>query len=182
MIHCIVQARMGSTRLPGKVMKEVNGKPLIGYLIDRLLECRHIDKIIVAIPERDMNSSLGRYLQTLPVYISLGPEDDVAKRFSIALKAHHCDAFVRVCADSPMIQPGTVAWASMVADDYYFVGSYPGDQAEGFKTRAFLDAVPHMKGAEREHLGLYFKRKHSTVVDTPEDFERFKCLISQQQS
>ena len=181
-INAIIQARMGSTRLSGKVMKEIGGKPLIGYLIDRLEQCRRIDRIIVAIPERDMNSPLGRYLQTRSVGISLGSEDDVAGRFSVALKSYPCDAFVRVCADSPLIRPETVDWAAdWVSVDYYFHGSFPGDQAEGFNTRAFLDAVPFMKGAEREHLGLYFKRKHSTVVDTPEDFERVKCLILQQQ-
>lgn len=179
-VNCIVQARMGSTRLPGKVMMEVNGKPLIGYLIDRLEQCKNINRIIVAIPERDMDSPLGRYLQTRDVGISLGSEDDVAQRFSVALKDYPCDAFVRVCADSPLLAPAVVDAAASGFGWYYHVGAYPSGQAEGFDTQTFLNAVPLMRGNEREHLGLFFKRNHSTVVDTPEDFERVKCLILQQ--
>ena len=151
-VNCIVQARMGSTRLPGKVMKEVNGKPLIGYLIDRLLQCRNIDKIVVAIPERDLQSSLGIYLGSRPVNISTGPEDDVAKRFSIALKAYPCVAFVRVCADSPLISPHVVDCMAGISGEYWLLGSIPGSQAEKFNTKAFLEAVPLMAGTEREHL------------------------------
>ena len=182
-VNCIVQARMGSTRLPGKVMMEVNGKPLIGYLIDRLEQCKNINKIIVAIPERDMNSPLGRYLQTRDVGISLGSEDDVAKRFSVALKSYPCDAFVRVCADSPLIDPAVVdAAASTLGDENYrLVGGERGNQAQCFNSEVFLEVVPEMVGEQREHIGLWFEQVFSTVVDTPEDFERIKCLILQQQ-
>ena len=182
-INCIIQARMGSTRLPGKVMKEINGKPMIGYLIDRVRRCENMDRIVAAIPEKDLDSLLGRYLKKRGVDISTGPEDDVAKRFSIALKNYPCDAFVRVCADSPLISPETVDMARFVGEwqHYRHEGSYPGDQAEGFWTRVFLETVPLMRGDEREHLGLYFKRKYSLVVDTPEDFEKVSCRISQQQ-
>lgn len=182
-INCIIQARMGSTRLPGKVMKEIGGKPLIGYLIDGLLKCENIDKIVVAIPERDMPSSLGRYLQTRPVEIVLGSEDDVASRFVIALKAHPCEAFVRVCADSPLLQPEIVDSAAWLIGNatYITVGSARGNTAQAFETELFLEVEPLMKGDEREHIGLWYE-SHDTVVDTPEDFERVKCLILQQQS
>ena len=183
-VNCIVQARMGSSRLPGKVMKEIGGNPLIGYLIDRLELCKNIDRTIVAIPERDMNSILGRYLQTRSVDIVQGPEDNVARRFVIALKEYPCDVFVRVCADSPLLDYLVVDFAVRMVglfSDYHLACFCPGGQAEGFYTEAFLDAVPLMKGDELEHLGLYFKRKYNYVVDTPEDFERVKCLILQQQ-
>ena len=180
--NCIVQARMGSTRLPGKVMRRVAGKPLIGYLIDSLLECKNIDKTIYAIPEKDKSSALGEYLGVRHVTIVLGPEDDVAARFRIALEKYPCDMFVRVCADSPLLEPGTVDEATFLWDNpYYHVGSIPGNQAEGFETKAFLKAEPDMDGEEREHLGHYFRNIYASVVDTPEDFERVKWLILQQQ-
>ncbi len=180
-VNCIVQARMGSTRLPGKVMMEVNGKPLVGYLIDRLEKCHNIDKLVFAIPERDLDSPLGRFLTFRRINISTGPEDDVAKRFAIALKNYPCDVFVRVCADSPLISPFIVDEAATdYFDIYYCVGAL-GGQAETFDTKIFLTAAPFMKGDEREHLGLYFQRKFGRIVDTPEDFESVQCMLVKEQ-
>ena len=179
-INAIIQARMGSTRLPGKVMKEIQGKPLIGYLLDRVGLCTKISQTIVAIPERDLDGPLGRFLTFRMVNISTGPEDDVAKRFAIALKSYPCDAFVRLCADSPLIQPKIIDAAACLlgTDPYILVGAASGNKAQCFDSDFFLQTEPDMKGDEREHIGLWYERNCSTVVDTQEDFERVSCLIS----
>ncbi len=180
--NCIVQARMGSTRLPGKVMKEIQGKPLIAYLLSRVSLCTQISQVVVAIPERDLDGPLGRFLMFRKVNISTGPEDDVAKRFAIALKSYPCDAFVRVCADSPLIQPEIIDAAANILGQglYVLVGSAQGNIAQAFNSDFFLETEPDMKGDEREHIGMWYEKNCSTVVDTPEDFERLSCLISQQ--
>ena len=182
-VNCIVQARMGSKRLPGKVMMEVNGKPLIGYLLDRAERAELVDGIVVAIPECDLESSLGRFLKFRGTAISVGPEGDVAKRFAIALEKYPCDVFVRLCADSPIVQPEIIdASIELIGEGaYVIVGAGWGNQAQAFRTDVFLDREPFMKGAEREHVGLWHDVNFSTVVDTPEDFERVKCMILQQQ-
>ncbi len=181
-IHCIIQARMGSTRLPGKVMKKILGKPLIGYLIDRLKVCTEITRIVVAIPERDLNSSLGRYLKTRNVDISIGPEDDVARRFSIALKDFPCEHFVRICADSPLMDPREIDKAvkahKKVKDvTITSLNCISGLKPEVVHTKTFLNAVPLMDTEEREHVTLYFYRLTSLVVDTRRDFQRIKRII-----
>jgi len=182
-INCIIQARMGSTRLPGKVMKKIKGKPLIGYLLDRLKLCTEITHIIAAIPECDLDGPLGNYLEARHIDISVGPEDDVAKRFSIALKNFPCEHFVRICADSPLMDPRRIDYAirahkkgtSIITSQFCISGLRP----EVVHTQTFLEAVPLMSIEEREHVTLIFHRKMSLVVDTRRDFQRIKGLIEQ---
>lgn len=180
-INAIIQARLGSTRLPGKVMKKIRDKPLIGYLLDRLKVCTEITRIIAAIPERDLESSLGQYLKVRCIDISTGPEDDVARRFSIALKDFPCEHFVRVCADSPLVDPREidrlVRWHKKSNVTLTSRFSVSGDCPEVVHTKTFLEAVPFMDTEEREHVTLYFHRKMSLVVDTRRDFQRVKKLI-----
>jgi spore coat polysaccharide biosynthesis protein SpsF (cytidylyltransferase family) len=181
-VNVIAQARMGSTRLPGKVMMEVANKPLVGYLIDNLFDCDSIDKIIFTIPRTNADSKLADYLSFRGMRVCFGPEEDLATRFLIAVDKYPCDVFVRVCADSPMLSSYTVDMAASMLDQPYFhFGSIPGDQAEGFVTEDFINSEPYMEGDEREHLGLFFKNTFSCVVDTLEDFQSVKCQILQQQ-
>jgi spore coat polysaccharide biosynthesis protein SpsF len=173
---------MGSTRLPGKVMKKIQGKPLIGYLIDRLKVCTEITRIIAAIPVRDLDSPLGRYLKTRNVDISIGPEDDVARRFSIALKDFPCEHFVRVCADSPLMDPREIdrlVRAHKKRNDVSLTSqnSISGLKPEVVNSQIFLKTVPLMDTEEREHVTLYFYRLTSLVVDTRRDFQRIKRII-----
>ena len=101
-ITAIVQARMGSTRLPGKVMMEIEGKPLLGYLLERLEMCEELDGVIVA-----TTNPLERHGQVPRLmghfYLYGGHENDVAGRFISVLDAHpEIDSICRICADSPL--------------------------------------------------------------------------------
>ncbi|KKK62818.1 hypothetical protein LCGC14_3000540 [marine sediment metagenome] len=180
-INAIIQARMGSSRLPGKVMKKIKDKPLIGYLLDRLKVCTEITRVVAAIPERDLESPLGRYLKVCHIDISTGPEDDVARRFCIALKDFPCEHFVRICADSPLMDPREIDKLVRVhkrgrvtlTSQFCVSGLRP----EVVHAKTFLEAVPLMDTEEREHVTLYFHRKMSLVVDTRRDFQRITKLI-----
>ena len=100
------------------------------------------------------------------------------------LKEYPCDGFVRVCADSPLIEPQIIDEAVQKIReglDYYYAGWIWGNQAEGFSTKAFLKAEPNMRDDEREHLGLWFRRKTRLTIDDEGDLERMRWLISQQQ-
>ena len=176
-INCIIQARLGSTRLPGKVMMDIAGKLMVERVWERCLGASVVDEAIVAIPHAD------RVEMWLPPANFCGALEP-AVRFMQVLKEYPCDGFVRVCADSPLIEPEIIDEAAQKIReglDYYHAGWIWGNQAEGFNTKAFLEAEPSMRDDEREHLGLWFRRKTRLTVDDEGDLERVRWLISQQQ-
>ena len=197
-INAIIQARLGSTRLPGKVLMEIEGKPLIGYLLERLKKCTRVDNIILAIPENDA----GKFNGELVSDVYTGNELDVAARFAGALKAYPCEAFVRVCADSPLLDPALVDEAirlyKMKRPDIacnIHPRTFPlGQCVEVIKTATFLEERVHFSQSDREHVTSFFYShsndydiqnfeyvknvsKNSMVVDTQEDFDRVKNII-----
>lgn len=182
-INCIVQARMGSTRFPGKVMVEVAGKPLIGHLLDRIKDA-DVDKIIVAMPLgvnplfEYVNDRFKAYGDCTWV---LGSEKDVASRFYDALKGYPCDAFIRVCADSPVVDAGMV---NHVAEALrcgcwfvHFTGGIDGTQVQGIRTELFLRHVEDFDEYDREHVLSYFTRTRSLTVDEPDDLKRVEPIL-----
>ena len=179
-INCIIQARMDSTRLPGKVMKPLVGeKTVLDFVVERCRALVQINKTILAIPEMDYHN-----INAACDGIVLGSESDLAARFVSVLVKYPCDGFVRVCADSPLIGPHIIDRAAEKIReglDYYPAGWIWGNQAEGFNTRAFLEAEPNMRDDEREHLGLWFRRKTRLTIDDEGDLERMRWMISQQQ-
>ena len=102
-IIAIVQARMGSTRLPKKVMKEINSTPLIGILLKRLSLSKKIEEIILATSESDINLPLIEYVTSEGYIVETGSEDNVLERFYFAAKKYHADIIVRITGDCPLI-------------------------------------------------------------------------------
>ena len=107
-IIAIVQARMGSARLPGKVLKEVNGKPLIEILFHRLPHSKKIDKIILATSNSKENDHLAKIVEKLGFEVFRGSEDDVLDRYYEAAKPYSPEAVVRITGDCPIIDPQLV--------------------------------------------------------------------------
>ena len=101
----IIQARMGSSRLPGKVMKKIVGMPMIGLIIKRLKRAKNCEKIIVATSKNPENKILVDYLKKNKVLISLGSENDVLSRYYKAATEHKCKTIVRITADCPLADP-----------------------------------------------------------------------------
>ena len=108
MILAIVQAGMGSTRLPGKVLKKVCGKPLIEILLYRLSQSKKTDKIILATSENKENDILAETVEKLGFDIFHGREDDVLDRYYEAAKPYSPEAVVRITGDCPIIDPQLV--------------------------------------------------------------------------
>lgn len=99
----IVQARLGSNRLPLKSLLTLRGLPIIDWVIQRLHQARTLDSIIVAIPDTELDEALAQHLERGGIACVKGPEDDVLSRFCLAAKACEADLIVRVCADNPLI-------------------------------------------------------------------------------
>ena len=108
-ILCVVQARLSSSRFPGKVMKTLTaGHTVISTLLNRLTKSEMISKIVVAIPNNKANSPLAEYVRQLEFEIFLGDEFDVQSRFLEISKSYSPDWIVRITGDCPMIDPKLV--------------------------------------------------------------------------
>lgn len=110
MILAILQARMSSSRLPGKVLAEVEGMPMIGRQVERLLRCRRIDRLVVATSQEAEDDALARYCEEdLGLGVWRGELADVLGRFQgAARKFGPAEHVVRLTADCPLCDPGVV--------------------------------------------------------------------------
>src|SRR4051812_13540315 len=95
----LVQARMGSTRLPGKILKTVLGKPLLEYLVERLRRVKLAQEIIVATTLEPEDEQIVEFCQRHQLTCFRGPTNDVLKRFFLATQNRNVENVVRVTAD-----------------------------------------------------------------------------------
>ena len=100
-VVALVQSRMGSTRLPNKVMKPINGVPMIELLLSRLSNSRRIDEIVLATSVDRRNGPLVEHVRGLGYACEEGSEDDVLERYVQAAKAHDADVVVRITGIAP---------------------------------------------------------------------------------
>ncbi len=101
----IIQARLSSTRFPGKILRDIAGKPLIWHIIHRLKKTKHIKTIVVATSDQPSDDALVDYCQRHKLKFVRGPLDNVLMRFRIAHEAFPSDYIVRITGDSPLIDP-----------------------------------------------------------------------------
>jgi len=196
---------MTSTRLPGKVLKEVLGKSLLEYLVERLRRVLLADEIIIATTTNDTDLSIVDICSRLNVPVTRGAEFDVLERYYEAARQHQADIVVRVTSDCPLIDPQVVddviRYFHWHRSEYDYVSntlklSYPlGMSAEVFPFRLLEEAAREaVDEPEREHVTpfIYLRPKryrvgqvvypedlsgHRWTVDTPEDFELVGRII-----
>lgn len=107
-IAVIIQARMDSTRLPGKVLMPISGKPMVQHVLDRLSFAKKIDMIILAIPNTKENDVLEKFAKENDIIYVRGSEEDVLERYYKAAEKFKVDVIVRITADCPLIDPKIV--------------------------------------------------------------------------
>ena len=201
-IDIILQARLGSTRLPKKVLADLNGKSMIKFLVDRINKSKFINNIILATtnnPKDDLLVEVGLQLDLL---IVRGSEKDVLSRFYDVLKNSNSDTFIRVTADCPFID-------HLLIDDLilefrkenydYLSNCYPPNLPDGFdleifKRKTLLAANKNcMDKNKREHVTPWIRESGNfkigskiydqrfdnlrVTVDEPEDLELVTSLI-----
>ncbi len=108
MIGIVIQARMGSHRLPGKVLASLGDRPALEWLIERLELCEEADALIVATTERPEDDVIAEYCRNEQVDLYRGPENDVLARYEEAARAYYLTTVVRVTADCPFLDPMVV--------------------------------------------------------------------------
>src|SRR5579859_1898597 len=107
-IVATIEARMRSTRLPGKVLRPAAGKPLLELLIERLRRVSRIDQIVVATTDNPADDMIARLAQRLGVGCFRGSEEDVLDRVLRAAQSVAADLIVEITADCPLIDPEVV--------------------------------------------------------------------------
>ena len=104
-INIIIQARLQSSRLKRKIMLEINNKPLLFYMVERLKNVKDINKIILSTSEYSKNLPLIEYSKTLGIDVyseNFSHEDDLCSRFFNTCLHHPCDSFVKINGDCPI--------------------------------------------------------------------------------
>jgi len=101
----IIQARMGSSRFPGKVIKKINGRPMIEQVIRRVKLSRKIDKVVLVIPDTPLNDILFQLAKRLNTICIRGSEKNVLSRYLKAAKETKANIIIRITGDCPLIDP-----------------------------------------------------------------------------
>ena len=104
----IVQARMDSTRLPGKSLRPLAGVPLGGRILERLKRCQRVDRLVLAVPDTDQNDALEVVGRSYGIPVFRGSEPDVLDRYYRAAQAFRAEAIVRFPADNPVPEPSEI--------------------------------------------------------------------------
>ncbi len=104
----LIQARLGSSRLPCKMMLSLHGLPVIDWVVHRVRRATLVDEVVVATSTQPENDILEHHLSRQGVAVFRGPEDDVLERFRLAGAAYGAEQVVRVCADNPLIWGGAI--------------------------------------------------------------------------
>ena len=164
----IIQARMGSSRLPGKVMLPLNGIPSIELMVKRLQRHEHLRRIVIATSTEPENDTLCDHMAGLSVAVFRGSEDDVLARFAECFEKHKAEVVIRLTADCPFIDPEIII---QLLDTYHAHGvDYAnlspkfaeGLDAEVMSASSLLTAHKNaQKPSEREHVTSYIRNNPS---------------------
>lgn len=166
-IVAIVQARMGSTRLPNKVMKVIDGTPMIELLLTRLSRSQKIDSIVLATSEHKDNDPLVEHVQKLGFMVVRGSENDVLQRYLTAAHEVQADIVVRITGDCPLIDAALVDQVieSFIAQKVdYLSNTAPPTYPDGLDTEVFTvtalerAALETREPYDREHVTPYLRR------------------------
>ncbi|HTK36156.1 MAG TPA: glycosyltransferase family protein [Caulobacteraceae bacterium] len=174
MILAVLQARMSSTRMPGKVMAPVLGEPMIWRQIERMRRARTLSKIVVATSTAASDDALAGFLLGRGCSVYRGDLNDVLARFAACAAAWNPDHVVRLTADCPLIDPQVIDAATALAV------SQAADYASNCEQRSYPDgldveviSVGALAAAAREATGA-FDREHVTpfIRSRPERFRQ----------
>lgn len=203
-IAAFIQCRMSSRRFPGKVLAPLDGIPIIQRVLHAVRAVKGIDRVVATTSTLCSDDPLVSYLRSLGVTVLRGPLENVFQRFRQGALEFPSDWILRICGDSPLLQPvvlkEVVSHAQRDDCDLVttrFAPAFPsGQNAELIRTRALLEIDPaEMTGHDCEHVTPYFYRHASRyrlaharpvslglpgdrfAVDTPEDLLRCEALL-----
>ena len=186
MIGCIIQARMGSSRLPGKaLMKSDSGKPLLYYVINQLRYCSKIKNLVIATTTNQEDDEIEKFANNNSINVFRGKEKDVLDRYFQCAKKYSFSTIVRITADCPLIDPQIV---DKVVEQF-FSGNYDfatntltrtfpiGTDVEVFSFSALNRAWENAQlPSEREHVTPYLRNKENYKIINVENDKNISNL------
>ncbi|RXM78527.1 acylneuraminate cytidylyltransferase [Clostridium tetani] len=203
-VVCIVQARVGSTRLPGKVLRKICGKTVLEHNIERLRRIKNIDEIVIATTVLEKDNPIVEEAKRLNVKYFRGSEEDVLSRYYYAAKENNADVVVRVTSDCPLIDSEVSEKIIQYYLDNKEIYDYVSNTIErtyprGLDTEVFSFSIlkktfiETKKDYEREHVTPYIYQnvdkfrieqykndidysKYRWTLDTKEDFQVIKKI------
>ena len=176
-----IEARMGSSRLPGKVLTDIGGVPALTRLIRRLRQCRALDDVVLATTTSPKDDEVVYWAQTNNVPVFRGSEDDVLARVVGAHQMMGSDIVVEVTGDCPLLDATVI---DLGVETYFAndcdvvtnarVPSYPqGADVQVFQLKALSDVADSVSDpAVREHVSLYF-------YENPEQYKIIHLIAPQ---
>jgi spore coat polysaccharide biosynthesis protein SpsF len=200
----VIQARASSTRFPGKVLADLNGRPMLAHVVERVRRCRTIDRVVVATSTGPTDDAVAELAQRSEASVVRGPLDDVLGRFVMAAREYSASVVVRITADCPLVDPELIdTLVEMLAREGADYASnvdprtYPDGYDVEVMTRECLERLDreasrpdereHVTVRVREHPGEYRRaslrlpRDLSEVrltVDYPEDLVKIGDLLT----
>ena len=173
-VVAVVQARLGSSRLPLKSLLCLRDLPVIDWVTRRLAQSRRLDQVMVAVPDTALDQALLEHLRRRGVPCMAGPEEDVLARFCLAARQAEAELVVRVCADNPLIWGEAVDrlvnFYEATGCDYAYNhiprnNRWPDGLGAEILSRDLLDGLDARarQASQREHCLNY-------IWDTPADF------------
>lgn len=132
-VVAVVQARTGSTRLPGKVILPLGGRPVLGWVVRAAQAAAGVDQVVVATSTAVGDDAVAGLAEELGVAVVRGSEDDVLSRFVLAQEATEADAVVRLTADCPLLDPALIAQV---------VAAWRADPALGYVATTVVRTLP----------------------------------------
>lgn len=202
-IVAIIQARMGSTRLPGKILKKVNGRSLLSYQLERLQQSNYINDLVIATTIDEKDDLIVEFCKKNNILWFRGSEEDVLARYYETAKTFKADVIVRITSDCPIIDVQVVdktIWNFMDNNFEYVSNTVERTYPRGLDTEVFTFAALEKAyneatlARDREHVTAYFYTnpdvfkvgsvqnevdysKYRWTVDTEEDFQLIKNII-----
>ena len=190
-IAALIQARMNSTRLPGKVMKKINSYPIIELIIERLKFSKKIDEIILATTKNEEDDYLSKHASSLGVKVFRGSEKNVLDRFYKAAKENNLDCIVRITADCPLVDPWLVDQIinEFLNSDYDYISNaleptYPdGLDCEVFSMKALEKSWKEaISQHQKEHVTPYIYETDNFRIknfSSKKDFSNLRWTVDE---
>lgn len=197
---------MGSSRLPGKTLMDLEGNPVLGWMLERLQKSASLDQLVVATSDLSGDDPICDYCKKAGYDFYRGDEKDVLQRFYDCSQQYEAEVLVRLTADCPLIDPGVVdqvVTAFICSEHDYVANTLPledstfpdGCDVEVFSRSALKKAYDcAVDIEEREHVTPYMRKPESGLkcfqvvrepdlssfsytLDTEEDFQRLKKIV-----
>ena len=190
-VVAVVQARMGSTRLPNKVMKLLAGRPLIEVLLARLSKSQEIDQIVLATSTDEKNQPLIDCVSSLGYQVVAGSESDVLGRYLLAARETNADTIVRITGDCPLVDFNLVDQVIRAYNESgvdYCCNTSPPTYPDGLDVEVFsIDALERAAVEtnipfDREHVTPYLRNPEKfsqSVVVGDTDYSGFRWTVDE---